>query len=427
MFSGNAIPPLSNLKSYSLKWERYKLANGIQVLLQRDITKKEVVVEIWVHAGSRDEQPGKYGFAHFFEHCTPFTNDTALLKHVRTIRTNSNAQTKKDYLKYYVQVKPDGLEPVLKYMADRIKVSKDTFSDSVTEHERTRVLSEMNRQEPNPLYSPLATNARDAATFGAWHPYSHSVYGTIKENQQFNTEDVKNWFQKYLFTNNIIVLVTGNFETANTKSGIEREFGTISRKGTKQKKKHQPPKTLPAKHSITVPVSNHYLSVTWAIPGYGSNDYPALALLSVVMEQRLSMHISKSILKCGSNDLFHVYELTGQFGVYASFIDKNDSSAIENLLYKNLQNIIKFGITEEEITKAKEAVEKSIQNKLNRLGFSESRTELLGEGLLFRGNPDYYHLMLRQQSVLTNKQVQSAAIKWLNTNGARILLVSNNK
>jgi hypothetical protein len=297
LYSGNSKPPLSNLNSLYLKWKKYTLLNCIQVLLQQDTTQKETVVEFWVHAGTGDEQKGKYGLAHFFEHCTPFTSDTALLKFVRAIRTNSNTQTRKDYLRYYVQIKPDGLASVVKYMADRIKANKDTLSNAVTEHERVRVLSEMHRQELSPFYGPLATSARDAATFGIRHPYGHSGYGTIQENQQFNTEDIKNWFQKYFFTNNIIVFVTGNFKTAIAKNIIDREFAVIPKRGIRQEKKYQLPKTLPAKLSITVPIPNHFLSVSWAVPGYGNKDIPALGVLSEVLQQRLASHIYGGVEK----------------------------------------------------------------------------------------------------------------------------------
>jgi hypothetical protein len=95
------------------------------------------------------------------------------------------------------------------------------------------------------------------------------------------------------------------------------------------------------------------------------------------------------------------------------------------MLYENIENVIKFGITEEEIAKAKEVIEKSTHERINKLGFSGSRTELLGEGLLFKNNPGYYHLVLKEQAKLTHSQVQAAAIKWLNNKGARVLLISN--
>ncbi len=425
IFSGKENTQLSNLSAFSLKWEHYKFANGINVLLQHDSTQKEVAVEFWVRSGSRDETPGKYGLAHFFEHCTPFTSDTALLKHVRAIRINSNAQTRKDYLRYYVQVKPDGVEAVIKSLADRLKANSDTFSTAVIEHERGRVLSEINRQEMNPLYGSLSTSAREAATFGTGHPYGHSTYGTVKENEQFTLADIKNWYQQYIFANNIIVFVTGNFDKEKTKATIDGSFSSIQSKAATSPRKTMDPLTKLASVSISAPIPNHYLSITWPVPGYGTQDYPAVNILSEVLEQRLASPTFQSVVKSGARSLFNVYELAGQFGVYASFTRLSDSSIIENYLQKTIEQILQNEISENELVNAKRTIEKNVEEKMGRLGFNESRTELIGEGLLFKNNPDFYMLILKQQSLLTTGEIKKAAEQWLKKMGARVLLISN--
>lgn len=262
--NGQSLP----IESLALKWEHFKLENGIQVILQPDLKQTEVSIEFWIRAGARDEIYGKFGFAHFFEHATPYglIKDTALRNAFRSTITNSNAQTRKDYTRYYVQVKPAGLELALKYSADRMKADTAAIPDSTTEKHRKNVLNEMIRQETNPLYSPTATSAREAATFGKFHPYGHSNYGTVKENESFTSNEIKNWYEQYFFTDNIVLFVVGNFEADKAKLFIKKEFGNIYRKGNKNNAKIKSPKTLSANQSLPASSASHFLTITWVVP-----------------------------------------------------------------------------------------------------------------------------------------------------------------
>src|SRR5215470_13623117 len=188
LFNGNISQGQRSLiDSMALRWEKFTLKNGLQVILQPDLTQSEVAVEFWIHTGTRDEEMGKFGFAHFFEHATPYglTKDTVLLNDFRSVRTNGNAQTRKDYTRYYVQAKASALALALKYAADRFKADTLSITDTLIERHRRNVLNEMNRQETNPFFSPGASQIREAMTFGKDYPYGHGSYGSIKENEKF--------------------------------------------------------------------------------------------------------------------------------------------------------------------------------------------------------------------------------------------------
>jgi predicted Zn-dependent peptidase len=417
----------SVIDSLLLHWEYYKLPNGIQVILQPDAKQTEISVEFWVGVGARDEKQGKFGFAHFFEHATPYglRNDTIAQKALAAQRTNSNAQTRKDYTRYYVQVKPAGLELALKYSADRLKADTSAITSIISERHKKNVLSEMSRQEASPLYGPTATTARETATFGSQHAYGHSSYGSVFENENFTNDEIKTWYEQYFFTDNIVLFIVGNFDAEKTKSLIEKEFGPVQRKGNRIKKDKFSPTTSTHPISIVVPVESHFLSVTWNVAAWGSKDDPALQLLAEIAEDRLIKSAPAGTLKQGSKNLFNLYEWGGQFGVFASFSSLVDSNTIENYLYKTVTDIIQNGVTEEELANARLKTIESVKKLSMNLGFIASRTEMLGEGLLFINNPGYYHERLRKQVKLSAKDIQKVAAKWLKNKGARVLLISN--
>jgi zinc protease len=251
--------------SLELKWEQYKLKNGIRVLLQPDAGQNEVSVEFWIHTGAKDEIPGKYGFAHYFEHATPygFLNDPTSSNAFKEKKTDSNAQTRKDYTRYYVKVKPEGLELALRYTSERLRADPNSITDSLAERHKTNVLNEMSRQESNPLWSPRVTSVREAVTFGQNHPYGHSTYGSEAENKEFTAAEVKEWYEKYFYPGNIILFVVGNFEVENAKTIIEKEFGGISGNGQRTKNKVPAVKQAATTSTLSLPTNTNFVSITW--------------------------------------------------------------------------------------------------------------------------------------------------------------------
>jgi zinc protease len=413
--------------SLTLKWEYYKLPNGINVILQPDTTQKEIAVEFWIHAGTRNEIPGQYGFAHFFEHATPygFVKDSLLRNAFRTVRTNSNAQTRNDYTRYYVQVKPEGLQLALKYSAERLDADLSLVFDSTIEKHRKNVLNEMARQESNPLYSPTANAVRREVTFGADHPYGHGSYGTIGENERFTTADVKEWYTQYFLTTNTILLVSGNFDILDIKPRIEREFGTIMHRGSRMRTIIPQPHPVFRQYTIPGSAAFHFLSITWPAAAFGSDDDPGLSLLALILEDRLSKDQPQYIKQSGSSDLFALYELAGQFGVFASFNTLRDSMAVENHLRSAIKNIIQKNISKQELDSAKARATAHTRELLKNLGFIDSRNELLGEGFLFANNPGYYLERIRKLQKLNSYDLQLQAAKWLSGKGARVLIISD--
>lgn len=233
--------------SLKLNWKYYKLSNGLQVILQPDLNRQEASIEFWIHAGTRNEPPGKYGLAHFSEHATPYglPGDTEGQARLKIYRTNSNAQTRKDYSRYYIQVKPEGLEIGLKYSADRLRADTSVITDELIEKHRKNVLGEIDRNSSSPFWGAKATSVREAGTFGKANPYGHSVYGTRQENIDLSAQDVKQWYDEHFFASNTILFVVGNFGLEKAKVFIEKYFENIHRrKGIINSK------AVPAKHSF---------------------------------------------------------------------------------------------------------------------------------------------------------------------------------
>ena len=417
----NNLPP-------RLKWKEFTLSNGLRVLLIPDPAETEIAVEFWVHVGSRDEPPGKHGFAHFFEHATPYglTKDEAARNAYRSNRTNSNAQTLKDYTRYYVQVKPAGLELALRYTAERMNADLNSVLESTTETHRTNVLNEMARQETNPFYGPIATSARYAATFGANHPYGHSNYGTLEENRAFTVNEIKEWYSKYFFPKNMILFVSGKFDSMRVKALISQSFSGINRMGSRTKRDYAV-RTQSRESIVKSKPTNHMLTLTWPISSWGAKEDPLLHLLAKVLDARLAREKPSMFVTTGSSELLGLYELAGQFGMFGSFAFLKDRGDAEGFLLQTLNKVARDGVTESELQIAKSRLIDEVKEAQKNLGFISSRTELLGEGLLFKGTPDFYFQRLKKQQKLNGRDVQRMASAVLRATPARVLVMAETK
>ena len=413
----NAQSP--KIDSITLAWQQYRLNNGICVLLQPDSSVNEISVEFWVGVGSRDEPTGYHGFVHFLEHATPYglTRDRAAQTALIAFRTNSNAQVRKDYTRYSLYVKPAGLELALRSAADRLRADTADITDTIIEQHRKNVLSEMNRNDAR-WYGPTASTAIYAATFGSGHPYGHSNYGSFQENESFSARDVRQWYEQFFFTNNIVLFIVGNFDETIIKTLIEKEFGSIHRMGKR------PPvpklKNIPVVNSVEIPAAINTVSLSWKVPGWSSFDAASLKLLAHVVDKRLRATGNTTVTKASATTLTEFYELEGIFGVNASFANRGDSNYVETFLDTTITSLIDKGVTNEELQFAHAAIFAEIKEMQQQLGFIGSRTELLGEGLLFANNPNHYLERFKQQSKLTTRDIQKAAARWLKGNAAVI-------
>lgn len=419
-------------ESVQMNYELYRLNNGLQVLLQPDSGVNEVSVEFWLKVGIRDEAAEKYGLAHFFEHVTPygFLNKTKELELFKTYRTDSNAQVKKDFIRYYTKVKPEGLDLALQYTAERLNAKSSDIDNEKVETQRVRVLAEIERNSKNPFWSAEGGTAFYAATFGQTHPYGHGGYGTVKNNENFKLADLRKWYDEYVRPDNVILFVVGNFDTKEAKKYIKKHFGGILAK-SKNLKKAAIPKVNQTGENFTVQTAaeNHYLALSWAIPGWGSEEDGSFRILANILDERLKDESkqTKEIVKTSAADLLDMYQYAGQFGIYASFSNRDDKAKIESFLEKEIKNLIESGITETELKAAKQKELQTIQEMKKNLGFQSSRTELLGEGLLFKNKPDFYFTRLKKQNKLKKEDIERIAKTWLGKEPSKVFFESASK
>ncbi|HET7458338.1 MAG TPA: pitrilysin family protein [Gemmatimonadaceae bacterium] len=365
--------------------ESYNLANGLKVILAENHTAQVVAVDVWYDVGSRNERPTRTGFAHLFEHMM-FQGSEHVKKgeHFQLIERaggSLNGSTQDDRTNYFETLPSNRLNLGLWLEADRMRSlavtqpNLDNQREAVKEERRLRV----DNQPYARTFIDGLPQAFDSATCFA---YAHSSIGSMDDLNAAKLEDVQAFFRSYYAPNNATLVITGDFQPAEAKRLVEQYFGGIPRvpdpppvactqsfnRGQKRIRTVDNKATLPA------------VAATYLIPEYKSDDTPPLELLATILgrgeSSRLNVRLGRETKatvatqaiagldpRRGPN-FFVVFGIANQ-GVPADSVDR--------LLAAEVARVAADGVTDTELTKAKNAYRAgAIEDRQRALNVAEA-------------------------------------------------------
>ena len=350
----------------------FHLDNGLEVVVIPDHRAPVVTHMMWYHVGSADEEPGKSGIAHFFEHLMFKATKTypagEFSRKVAEIGGQENAFTSYDYTAFYQQVAPSALEMVMTYEADRME--NLILNDDVVKTERDVVLEERrSRTDSNP--SALLAEEVNATLYQN-HPYRMPVIGWLHEMQQLNLKDALAFYVKYYTPNNATLVVSGDVDLATVKALAEKTYGKVPRRAEpgKRERPQEPEQNTKRTVSLADPrVSQPSFQKMWLAPSYTSakpGEAEALDLLSEILGGSNRSRIYQSLVitdgtAASAGAYYQGGSLdTGSFGVYGSPRGTATLTEVEAGIDAQIARIIKDGVTEDELEKARNRFLKSV-------------------------------------------------------------------
>lgn len=261
---------------------RYRLDNGLDVILVPQHRAPTVVVDIGYKVGAMNEPPGRSGFAHLFEHL--MFMGTAAVPDIDVaygaLGVDVNASTWDDHTLYYARGLASSLPQILSVEADRMANQGAGITAADLELEREVVLNEI-RQNVFDNVNGAAWEALPAALFPASHPYSRSIYGSIADLKAATIEDVHAFFDTYYGPNNAVLAVVGDFEPDAVKAMIAETFGRVPRGADVAPVAPPVPPPTRARLELEDRVPTPTLLIGWAVPPIRERD---LSLLRVAGE-----------------------------------------------------------------------------------------------------------------------------------------------
>ena len=213
-----------------ITFKRYRLENGITVILHEDHRLPTVAVNLWYAVGSKDESPGRSGFAHLFEHLmfmgTRTVPEGSFDRILERNGGSNNASTAKDRTNYFESGPSHLLEMFLFLEADRLKSLGQDITQEKLDLQRDVVRNERRQSYENRPYATAYLRMWEEL-YPEGHPYYHPVIGSHEDLESATLDDVRSFFQRYYVASNTSLVVAGDFDSTQAKKWIAEYFGAI--------------------------------------------------------------------------------------------------------------------------------------------------------------------------------------------------------
>ena len=409
---------------------KFELENGLTLLVHEDHKAPIVSVSIWYHVGSKNEKPGKTGFAHLFEHLmfngSENFNDDYFQTMEKIGATELNGTTNEDRTNYFQNVPVSALDVALWMESDRMGHLLGAIDQPKLDEQRGVVKNEKRQYENEPY--GLADELIVKATYPQGHPYSWPVIGSMEDLDSASVSDVHEWFKTYYGAANAVITLAGDITPEVALEKVKKFFGHIAagepiarhkiwiakRNGTQRQLIHD---RVPQARVIKV----------WNVPEWGSADATYLDLVADILGSGKNSRIYKRLVYdeqiATSISVYTVLkEIAGQFIIEADAKPGVDLSVIENALNEELEYFIKEGPSEKEMERIKTQYFSRFIRGVERIGGFGGKSDILSHCEVIAGSADFYKDLHKRIKKASSKNLQKAAKLWL-TDGEYILSI----
>ena len=425
--------PLSVIASEQLpdiKYDKFTLPNGLRVIVHEDRKIPVVAVNVWYHVGSKDELPGKTGFAHLFEHLmfngTENYNNEYFGPFQQVGATNMNGTTNNDRTNYFENVPTPALDLALWMESDRMGHLLGVVNQEKLDEQRGVVQNEK-RQGENQPYGRVFIQA-SKATFPVGHPYSWTTIGSMEDLNAATLEDVQLWFKTYYGPNNAVLSLAGDINVDEAKKIVTKYFGDIPAGPSPIKKKKWIAKRSGEKREIMYDrVPNARIYKVWNTPEIGSPEHAHFELLASLLTGGKNSALYQELvykrqLATSVSAFYYDREIAGQFWIAVDLANGRSLDDLEDAMDKALSDFIKKGPSAKRLKNTKTSIRASSIKGLQRVGGFGGKSDLLAYSEVYSGNPGAYLEFINGIMEITNKEIKETANTWL-TDGAYVLTV----
>jgi zinc protease len=419
-------------EALAIPYEKYKLPNGLEVILARDPKLPVVAVNVWYHVGAYNEQPGRTGFAHLFEHMmfqgSKHVPDDVHIAMLEQLGANDlNGTTNFDRTNYFETVPSNHLATALWLESDRMGYLLDALDEKKL-HTQQEVVKNERRQGTETRPYGLAEEKLWKALFPAPHPYHGKVIGSMEDLDSATVDDVKGFFRKWYAPANATLAVVGDFDEKEARALIEKYFGSLPSGPTPEK-----PQVAPVKVTRETVIRHDekvgtlpMVEMVWLTPPYltegdATADVLANALGTgkssrlykrLVQDKELAQSVSASEQSLGAQSVFSI-EAVARPGV--------SSDALAREIDAVLDEVRRDGIAQRELDRARTRFETQMLAGLQSVGGFGGKADVLQSYNHFAGDPGYLNEDLSRYDAVTPERVRDFAREYLKPD-ARVVL-----
>ena len=404
-----------------IPYQKFVLDNGLTLLVHEDHKAPIVAVNVWYHVGSKNEKPGKTGFAHLFEHLmfngSEHFNDDYFQALEKVGATSMNGTTAEDRTNYFQNVPTSALDVALWMESDRMGHLLGVINQGRLDEQRGVVQNEKRQGENRPY--ALADELIAKNCFPAGHPYSWTVIGSMDDLSSASLADVHQWFKSYYGAANAILAIAGDIDPQTARRKVEQYFGDIpsgppitrtkawiaKRSGTQRQRAED---RVPQARIIKI----------WNVPEWGTTQACQLDLVSSVLTAGKTSRLYKRLVydeQLATDVAAYVdqREIAGLFTIQATARPGVELEKVEKAIDEEMARFLKEGPTAQELERVKTLYRAGFVRGLERIGGFGGKSDILAEGQAYGGDPEYYKTALKRVREATAQDLRAAAQEWL--------------
>jgi zinc protease len=414
-----AMLPAFAVSQVNINIEKYQLPNGLTVILHEDHSAPVTAVMVMYHVGSKNEKVKRTGFAHLFEHMmfqgSANVGDDQHFKLLQEVGADINGSTNEDVTNYYEVVPSNELELALFLESDRMGHLLPAMTQMKLDNQRDVVKNERRQRVDNVPYGS-ASERISKAMYPPTHPYSWPVIGYMEDLTAAGLEDVKDFFRLYYAPNNAALTIAGDFEPKEAKAWIEKYFGGIPR-GKAIERPAEVPVSIPDNifQVVEDKVQLPRLYISWHSAKQETRDDAVLSVLGDILSSGKSSRLFKALAydrqiaqSVQANQSSS--EIAGMFQVVATAKPGRTLVEVGAVIDSVLADVMKNGVTQEEIDKAVTGTEAGV---INRLTTVLGKANLLCSFELMSGDAGRINKQMDLYQNITPAEVLAAAKKYL--------------
>ncbi len=400
-----------------LQFVEYDLPNGLHVILYQDKTTPIVAVSVMYHVGSKNENPERTGFAHFFEHLMFEGSDNIgrgeYDKYVQNAGGNLNANTTFDRTYYYEILPSNQLDLGLWLESERMMHAR--VDEKGIETQRQVVKEERRQRIDNQPYGSILEETFKRAYHV--HPYKWPVIGSMAHLEAAEEKDYKQFYKDFYVPNNAVLSIAGDIDIEAAKVGIEKYFSGIAKSAQPVYRPRvvEPPLNGEIRDTIYDNIQLPAVIQAYRIPAQGTKDYYAVDMVSRILSNGESSRLYKALVDEQQKALF-----VGNFplaledpGVSLTFGITNmgvDVTGLENAIDEQIAKVQNELITEKEFQKLRNQIESEyVTNNSRDAGIAES----LATYYMFFGDANLINNEIDRYLAVTREDIMAAAKKYL--------------
>ena len=417
-----------------IKFEKYTLPNGLEVILHEDHSTPIISVNTWYHVGSADEKPGRTGFAHLFEHLMFMGSQHVPLgvfdKELEAAGGDNNASTSEDRTNYYEDIPSNALPLALWLDSDRMGFLLPTMDAAKVDLQRDVVKNERRQSVDNVPYG-ASDEVILAALYPKGHPYSWSVIGSMTDLSAASVEDVKNFFRTYYAPNNATLSIAGDFKSADAKALIQKYFAGIPRGPAMPARPRPAAVVLPRDTFMVIEdrVQLPRVFYEWPSPKILTDDDAALDVLASILASDKNSRLYKKLVY----DMQVVQNirasqqssrLASKFEIDVTPKPGQALGPIDKVIQEEVQKMMTQPVTDRELARVKNSYQSSF---LNRIASVHNKADILNEYNYLAGTPDYVQQDAARYAKVTKADIQRVARKYLGQHKVVLTVVPEGK